>query len=1187
MATTTYLRLFPATTQFELKNGALNVGGRLFVHYEGTDDLAEIRDENGTVLQQPAILDNDGRALGLFVDSKKVYWLDVQDASGATQFTVRKMTPSGGGAGSSLGPGTVITSNDGSIGVTETPYGYDLSVEGVQPAILKAGADELSQDGQFVFDVHQQEGDRLYIDDQGKIRMMGGWYHYDVTVELAWNMSPRNAEYPVSLYTTLSRSIIDFDASFQHTETIQFSGDVHCVEDGAQMVFGVSGMPTGMVASVIDCGMHAITNKDIGGGEYHAGEGIEIDAQNNISVDLDVVQHKLTAGSNIEIVGNTINATAAPQQQADWAVTDTTSPQFILNKPDLARVATSGSYNDLTDKPAIPAAQVNADWNSNSGVSKILNKPDLSVYARSGDLATVATTGSYDDLSDKPAIPAAQVNADWNSNSGVTKILNKPDLGVYARSADLAEVATTGDYDSLSNKPSIPAAQVNADWNSNSGVSQILNKPNLATVATTGNYNDLSGRPTIPAAQVNADWNASSGVAAILNKPTLFSGDYDDLTDKPDLSVYEEKADLAPVAESGSYNDLTDKPSIPSFTPTQQAAIDSGVNSTKVGAYDTHVADTTIHVTAADKTAWNGKEDASNKKQSLDPTSTTDFPSSKAAADFVNSSIATQTAKFLGNLTLTDLGLTYPATNVQIAAALNSHTWPAGVTVTNNDYVYVEIQNPQTTGVDDRVERYKYSDALASWGYEYTLNNSSFTAAEIAAIDSGITAADKSAYDAHVADGTIHVTAADKTAWDGKQDAIGDLATIRSGASAGATAVQPGDLATVATSGNYSDLNGKPTLFSGDYDDLTNKPDLSVYAESADLATVATSGAYSDLSGKPDLSVYAESADLATVATTGDYDDLINKPSIPAAQVNSDWNASSGVAQILNKPTLAAVATSGAYADLSGTPTINNVPPVTSTDNNKVLKASYSGGVGSYSWEQAPASQVQSDWAEADSSAASYIENKPVPKALVAGTNVSISETVNSLTISATGGTNYTAGQNITIQNNVISATDTTYTAGANINIDANNEISATDTTYTAGEGISISNSNVISSGCNETVLFESSTAVSSFTLSERITNFERLKIFATGNGIKFWTDATVISGAQFIYGATVYANNAGDANRLQLFGASYTSSNGLDFICEAGKNIYFANGSSSIDGGGTGSVSLFKVIGVNRIASN
>ena len=74
-----------------------------------------------------------------------------------------------------------------------------------------------------------------------------------------------------------------------------------------------------------------------------------------------------------------------------------------------------------------------------------------------------------------------------------------------------------------------------------------------------------------------------------------------------------------------------------------------------------------------------------------------------------------------------------------------------------------------------------------------------------------------------------------------KQDTISDLATIRSGAAAGATAVQPGD--------------------------------------------------------------------LSEVATTGSYDDLSDKPTIPAAQVNSDWNATSGVAQIINKPTIPTITT--------------------------------------------------------------------------------------------------------------------------------------------------------------------------------------------------------------------------------------------------------------------------------------
>lgn len=50
-------------------------------------------------------------------------------------------------------------------------------------------------------------------------------------------------------------------------------------------------------------------------------------------------------------------------------------------------------------------------------------------------------------------------------------------------------------------------------------------------------------------------------------------------------------------------------------------------------------------------------------------------------------------------------------------------------------------------------------------------------------------------------------------------------------------------------------------------------------------------------------------------------------------------------------------------------------------------------------------------------------------------------------------GETYTAGDNIQIQNGVISATDTKYTAGTNIQISEENVISATDTTYSAMTG--------------------------------------------------------------------------------------------------------------------------------------
>ena len=61
----------------------------------------------------------------------------------------------------------------------------------------------------------------------------------------------------------------------------------------------------------------------------------------------------------------------------------------VGNKPNFATVAESGSYNDLTDKPVIPEA------------------PDLTPYAKTADLSTVATTGSYEDLTNKPTIPDA------------------------------------------------------------------------------------------------------------------------------------------------------------------------------------------------------------------------------------------------------------------------------------------------------------------------------------------------------------------------------------------------------------------------------------------------------------------------------------------------------------------------------------------------------------------------------------------------------------------------------------------------------------------------------------------------------------------------------------------------------------------------------------------------------------
>src|SRR5690606_15891478 len=56
------------------------------------------------------------------------------------------------------------------------------------------------------------------------------------------------------------------------------------------------------------------------------------------------------------------------------------------------------------------------------------------------------------------------------------------------------------------------------------------------------------------------------------------------------------------------------------------------------------------------------------------------------------------------------------------------------------------------------------------------------------------------------------------------------------------------------------------------------------------------------------LAVIANKPNLASVATSGAYGDLTGKPTIPAAQVQADWYAASGLGAILNKPALGTAA---------------------------------------------------------------------------------------------------------------------------------------------------------------------------------------------------------------------------------------------------------------------------------------
>lgn len=87
--------------------------------------------------------------------------------------------------------------------------------------------------------------------------------------------------------------------------------------------------------------------------------------------------------------------------QSDWEEADSTSDTYIANKP------------------TIPAAQVNADWNSSSGVSEILHKPTLGTAAAK-DSTNSVTNGSTD-LVESGAVYTAINTAIGN---GIDNLLN-------------------------------------------------------------------------------------------------------------------------------------------------------------------------------------------------------------------------------------------------------------------------------------------------------------------------------------------------------------------------------------------------------------------------------------------------------------------------------------------------------------------------------------------------------------------------------------------------------------------------------------------------------------------------------------------------------------------------------------------------------------------------------------------
>ena len=94
----------------------------------------------------------------------------------------------------------------------------------------------------------------------------------------------------------------------------------------------------------------------------------------------------------------------------------TVGPAAVTNRyadldgtPSLATVATSGSYNDLSNKPAIPAMPTIGTLKTDNTAAQTPSSSES--FSNSINLHKVSKTGSYNDLLDKPTITGGTVTS--------------------------------------------------------------------------------------------------------------------------------------------------------------------------------------------------------------------------------------------------------------------------------------------------------------------------------------------------------------------------------------------------------------------------------------------------------------------------------------------------------------------------------------------------------------------------------------------------------------------------------------------------------------------------------------------------------------------------------------------------------------------------------------------------------
>ena len=246
----------------------------------------------------------------------------------------------------------------------------------------------------------------------------------------------------------------------------------------------------------------------------------------------------MTAADKTKLDG--IETGAEVNVNADWTETDSDADSYIENKPTAlsdfdapaytgndGRVLglTGGSLAWVTEPdPEVPAltfggtlpASPDEDDQHVMTAAVTSNVPSNVRQTDGTTAATALAVGDAFKFDGTNWILQGNVDTDYQPatarSPGLMAAADKSKLDGIETGAEVNIQADWAENNSavdayIQNKPTIPAAQIQSDW--------------AQTDSAAVDF--IDNKPTIPAAQVNSDWSATSGVAEILNKPSFIS----------------------------------------------------------------------------------------------------------------------------------------------------------------------------------------------------------------------------------------------------------------------------------------------------------------------------------------------------------------------------------------------------------------------------------------------------------------------------------------------------------------------------------------------------------------------------------------------------------------------------------------------------------------------------------------